>query len=92
MKREFILEGLNCPNCGARIEADAKKLPEVTSASLNLMKQTLTLEVSKDTDLRKKLERIVHSYEPDVAVREKTESHDHDHSHEEQDVKKMIKK
>lgn len=92
MKREFILEGLNCPNCGARIEADAGKLPEVTSASLNLMKQTLTLEVSKDTDLEKKLERIVHSYEPDVVVREKQEGHDHghDHSHGAQDVKKMI--
>ena len=92
MKREFILEGLNCPNCGARIEADAGKLPEVTSASLNLMKQTLTLEVSKDTGLKNALEKIVHSYEPDVAVREKQDGHDHDHhhSHEAQDIKKML--
>lgn len=98
MKREFILEGLNCPNCGAKIEADAGKLPEVVSSSLNLMKQTLTLEVTKDTDLLQKLERIVHSYEPDVAVREKQGEHDHghahphshDHSQGEPDIKKML--
>ena len=29
MKKEILLEGLNCPNCAARIEADVKKLPEV---------------------------------------------------------------
>ena len=61
MKREFILEGLDCPNCGARIEADVGKLPEVSLSSLNLMKQTLTLEISKDDDIFSKVERIVHS-------------------------------
>ena len=48
MKREFILEGLNCPNCSAKIQADTEKLPEVSAAVLNLMKQTLTLEISNN--------------------------------------------
>ena len=89
MKYELILEGLNCPNCGARIEADVQKLPEVTAANLNLMKQTLTLDVSKETDIQKKVERIVHSYEPDVKVRQKEANQDHGHEHE-FDVKKML--
>lgn len=89
MKRELILEGLNCPNCAARIEADVGKLPEVSGSSLNLMKQTLTLEISKDEDIFGKVERIVHSYEPDVKVRLKTGEHVHDHAHQ-GDVKKMI--
>ena len=89
MKQEFLLEGLNCPNCAARIEADVRKLPEITACSLNLMKQTLTLEVSKDADIFKKVERIVHGYEPDVNVRLKAERHDHDHDHS-VDVKKML--
>ena len=89
MKREFILEGLNCPNCGARIETDAGKLTGVTAASLNLMQQTLTLEISKDDDIFSKVERIVHSYEPDVKVRLKADEHTHDHAHE-GDTKKMI--
>lgn len=89
MKREFILEGLDCPNCGARIEADVGKLPEVSLSSLNLMKQTLTLEISKDDDIFSKVERIVHSYEPDVKVRLKTDAHVHEHAHE-GSTKKMI--
>ena len=89
MKQEFVLEGLNCPNCAARIEADAGKLTVVTAASLNLMQQTLTLEISKDDDIFSKVERIVHSYEPDVKVRLKADEHTHDHAHE-GDTKKMI--
>ena len=87
MKREFILEGLNCPNCSAKIQADVEKLPEVSAAVLNLMKQTLTLEISKDDDIFGKVERIVHRYEPDVKVRLKEEGHTHI---EEFDVKKMM--
>ena len=89
MKRELILEGLDCPNCAAKIEKDVAKLPEVSACTLNLMKQTLTLELGKDADIFGKVERIVHSYEPDVKVREKTAEKDHDHSHE-GDAKQMI--
>ena len=71
MKQEFILDGLNCPNCAARIEADAGKLPGVTAAALNLMKQTLALEAEED--LYAAVEKIVHRYEPDVKVRRKKE-------------------
>ena len=87
MKRELILEGLNCPNCAAKIQTDVEKLPEVSVAVLNLMKQTLTLEISKDEDIFGKVERIVHRYEPDVKVRIKDEGHSHS---EEFDVKKML--
>ena len=66
MKQVLILEGLNCPNCAARIEADVKKLPQVQEASLNLMNQTLTLEAEED--LVTAVEKIVHRYEPDVKV------------------------
>ena len=87
MKREILLEGLNCPNCAARIEADVKHLPEVTGVSLNLMKQTLTLDFSGEGDILSQVEKIVHRYEPDVGVKEK--SHDHPHTHS-MDAKKMI--
>ena len=81
MKRELILEGLNCPNCAARIEADVKNLPNVTGVSLNLMKQTLTLDFAGDGDIFSQVEKIVHRYEPDVGVREKNLEH-HAHAHE----------
>ena len=87
MKREFILEGLNCPNCSAKIQADVEKLPEVSMAVLNLMKQTLTLEISKDDDIYGKVEGIVHRYEPDVKVKLKEEGHAHAEAF---DVKGML--
>ena len=74
MKQEFILEGLNCPNCGARIESDVGKFTGVTAASLNLMKQTLILETENEEDFFGKVESIVHRYEPDVTVRRKQEA------------------
>ena len=88
MKQEFILEGLNCPNCGAKIETDAGKLAGVQRSSLNLMQQTLTLELEQEQDLFAQVEKIVHRYEPDVKVIRKT--HEADHQHEEFDVKQMI--
>ena len=85
MKQEYILEGLNCPNCAAKIEADVGKLPHVTAASLNLMKQTLTLETREDAF--DAVERIVHRYEPDVKVRLKGGEQAPE---QEFDVKKML--
>ena len=54
---------------------------------LNLMKQVLTLEVSKEVDIFDKVEQIVHRYEPDVKVRLKEEGHTHEHDF---DAMKMI--
>ena len=75
MKQTFLLQGLNCPNCAARIEADVKKLPRVGNVQLNLMQQTLSLET--EDDLLKRIETIVHTYEPDVKVLPKTEGVQH---------------
>ena len=90
MKQEFILEGLNCPNCAARIESDVRKLSHVREASLNLMQQTLTLETEGKLDLFDKVEAIVHRYEPDVAVRRKEQAAEHHHHEQEFDVKKIL--
>ena len=87
MKCEFVLEGLNCPNCAAKIQADVEKLPDVSKVVLNLMKQTLSLEVRAEEDVFGNVERIVHRYEPDVKVRRKEDGHSHE---QEFDVKKMI--
>ena len=73
MKIEFVLTGLNCPNCAARIEADVGKLPEVSACNLNLMKQSLVLEISNEGQIFEKVEQIVRRYEPDVKVRKKSE-------------------
>ena len=44
MKRVFILKGLDCPNCSAKIETEVGELDGVTSSTVNLMNQTLTVQ------------------------------------------------
>ena len=75
MKRAFILKGLDCPNCSAKIEKEVGALPGVESSVVNLMQQTLTVQSEKSADatLAEQVETIVHSHEPDVEVSEKTE-------------------
>ena len=70
MKKEFFLKGLDCPHCSAKIEKDIGNLPGVSVSEVNLMKQLLIVE-AENIDL-KTVEKIVHSYEPDVKVSEKS--------------------
>lgn len=78
MKKIFLLKGLDCPHCAAQIEKEVGLLPQVTSAQMNLMRQTLTVDSAGD-DLLSQIQSIVHSHEPEVAVSELHRGHDHDH-------------
>ena len=72
MKRIFLLKALDCPNCSAKIEKEVGELDGVQSSVVNLMKQTLTINVAQpaaDT-IASQIETIVHSHEPDVEVSE----------------------
>lgn len=72
MKKEYVLKGLDCPNCSAKIEKEVGELDGVSSSTVNLMKQTLTINVdaSVANTVAKQIANIVHSHEPDVAVTE----------------------
>ena len=50
MKRIFLLKGLDCPNCSAKIEKELGDLDGVQSSVVNLMKQTLTINVAPAAD------------------------------------------
>lgn len=72
MEKIFVLKGLDCPNCSAKIEKEVGELAGVSSSSINLMKQSLTISVEEDalSLVTKQIETIVHSHEPDVTVTE----------------------
>ena len=71
MERIFSLKGLDCPNCSAKIEKEVGDLENVNSSSVNLMKQTLTIQTeTSDNSIVEQIEAIVHSHEPDVEVSE----------------------
>ena len=70
MEQVFLLKGLDCPNCAAKIEKEIGALDGVEESRINLMQQTLTLRIdSKIADtIEKQVEIIVHSREPEVEV------------------------
>ena len=66
MKRIFLLKGLDCPNCSAKIEKEVGELDGVQSSVVNLKKQTLKINVTQtaaDT-IASQIETIVYSHEP----------------------------
>lgn len=75
MERIYLLKGLDCPNCAAKIEKKAAEIEGVNSAAVNLMKQTMTVihDDSLSDSVFMKITAIVNSLEPDVEVSEVTE-------------------
>ena len=78
MKHEYILEGLHCANCAAKIEAKLEK----TYGDVRFSFATLELEIhTEKEDIRDEVQAIVDSIEDGVTVVPKEEHHDHHHHH-----------
>ncbi|KAF9113506.1 hypothetical protein BGX30_006928, partial [Mortierella sp. GBA39] len=63
VKRELLLEGLDCANCAMKIEDGVRKMDGVSSCSVNFVKQTLTFESSEDqgqliSEISKKIKKL----------------------------------
>ena len=74
MTREYFLQGLQCASCAAKIERAVKESEGVSAVRLNLATSKLWVEtgVSAPGDIEETIERIVHTYEPEVSVLEVT--------------------
>lgn len=70
MKKEYVLQGLTCANCAAKIENEIRSTKGILSATYNFVTSKLHLEIEAEyTDkMHKEIERIVHKHEPDVLV------------------------
>lgn len=74
IKKELLLEGLDCANCAAKIEQKINSLDSVSTASVNFMTKTLTFETDAITQVGKIISdtvSIIKKLEPDVVVKEK---------------------
>ncbi|MBQ2749613.1 MAG: cadmium-translocating P-type ATPase [Clostridia bacterium] len=87
-EKKYLLKGLDCPHCSARIELEVGALDGVSASSVNLMAQTLTITVEESAarGVEKKIKAIVRSHEPEVKVIPKEE----DHYEEDEDPKLQI--
>ena len=72
MKKTFILEGLCCANCAAKIETGINKLEGVDHAAISFLTGKLVIETNEEPTkaLLKQIEKIVHKVEPDVEMKE----------------------
>ncbi|MBR4410677.1 MAG: cation transporter [Firmicutes bacterium] len=72
MKKTFLLEGLCCANCAAKIETGIKKLDGIDKATISFLTSKLVIETAEEPskELLKKIEKTVHKVEPDVEMKE----------------------
>lgn len=73
MKKNYILEDLDCAHCGNQIEEAIKKVDGVISCNVVFLTSKLIVEIedNKEAKLLKEIKKIVKKIEPDVTVIEK---------------------
>ena len=72
MKKTYILDGLCCANCAAKMETGINKIEGIDKATISFRTSTLVIETAEEPtkDLLKKIEKVVHKVEPDVEMKE----------------------
>lgn len=72
MKKIYLLDGLCCANCAAKIEKKVAAIDGVTSASVNFLTTKLIVEGedAKMEEILKETKKIVRKIEPDVDMAE----------------------
>ena len=74
IKKELVLEGLDCANCAMKIEEQVGKLETVSNSSMNFATKTLTIQANGDANMESLLEHvneIIQRLEPGVIAKEK---------------------
>lgn len=71
MKKNIILDEIDCANCAAEVEREINKLPEVNTATVSFFTQKILLDYADNADfdkLFKQIKKIVKKVEPDCEV------------------------
>ena len=72
MKKTYILDGLCCANCAAKMETGINKIEGIDKATISFLTSKLVIETAEEPTkvLLKKIEKVVHKVEPDVEMKE----------------------
>ena len=90
-RKVYILEGLDCANCAAKIENKLSKMPELSDVSVTYATQQLRFSAEDPEAVLPRIQEAITAMEPDVVVVERNRrrsrsntgtahSHDHDGS------------
>ena len=85
IQNKFVIEGIDCANCAARIERVLNKQEDVESASLNFLEKTLIIKYDDDVDIVKLIKKVLKQTEPDAYL-----VLDNDNKKKEKPIKKII--
>jgi Zn2+/Cd2+-exporting ATPase len=73
VKKEIILEGLNCAYCASKIEKEISGIDGIDLVSMNFIEKKLTLEISNPNleNTIDTISKLINKIEPDVVIKEK---------------------
>lgn len=70
MKKTFMLDELDCANCGAKMENAISKIEGVNSCTVSFLTQKLTIDADDDRfeDIVKEAQKVCKKIEPDCRI------------------------
>ncbi|MCD8019758.1 MAG: cation transporter, partial [Clostridiales bacterium] len=86
-RKVYILEGLDCANCAAKIERKLSKMPELQDVSVTYATGQLRFSAENPEEVLPKIKETIKALEPEVEVverkrrsnRQNQDGHDHNH-------------
>ena len=72
MKKNYILEDLDCANCAAKIEETVRNIEGVVECSVSFVTEKMIVEIEdgKEKEVEKEIRKVVKKIEPDTTLKE----------------------
>ena len=72
MKKNYILEDLDCANCAAKIEETFRNIEGVIECSVSFVTEKMIVEIEdgKEKEVEKEIRKVVKKIEPDTTLKE----------------------
>lgn len=68
MKYRWMIDGLDCANCAAKVADSVRKIPQINNCELDFMSKTLEIECEDIDEIAQEIEKAIHDVEPDVII------------------------
>jgi len=72
MKKNYILEDLDCANCATKIEEGVKNIEGVIECSVSFVTEKMIVEIEegKEKEVEKEIKKVIKKIEPDTTLKE----------------------
>lgn len=75
MKKNYIVEGIDCANCAAKIEDKINKIKGINEATVNFMTSKMIIDAKCDSEedfenIMNEVRKIFKKLEPDAVIKE----------------------